>query len=139
MIRTFLRAKIHRATVTRVDIDYEGSLSLDDDLLKAAGLAPFERVEVYNVSNGERFSTYLIRAERGSKEVGVFGAAGHRVSLGDKIIIAAYASLEDSEVGLFTPKIVVLDDANRIKDIHSARRPGGAPPLSRGGSSAPPG
>jgi aspartate 1-decarboxylase len=117
MIRTFLRAKIHRATVTRVDIEYEGSLSLDDDLMKAAGLAPFERVEVYNVSNGERFSTYLIRGEKGSKEVGVFGAAGHKVRLGDKIIIASYAYLDEADIGFFTPKIIVLDDANRIKDI----------------------
>jgi aspartate 1-decarboxylase len=118
MIRTFLRAKIHRATVTRVDIGYEGSLSLGDDLMTAAGLSPFERVEVYNVSNGERFSTYLIRGEKGSREVGVFGAAGHRVSIGDKIIVAAYAALGENEIGCFRPKIIVLDEANRIKEIH---------------------
>jgi len=117
MIRTFLRTKIHRATVTRIDIDYEGSLSLDDDLMEAAGLAPFERVEVYNVSNGERFSTYLIRGEKGSREVGVFGAAGHKVRLGDKIIIASYAYLDEAEIGLFKPKVIVLDETNRIKDI----------------------
>lgn len=117
MLRTFLRAKIHRATVTRIDIDYEGSLSLDDDLMEAAGLAPFERVEVYNVSNGERFSTYLIRGEKGSREIGVFGAAGHRVRLGDKIIIASYAYLGEADIGSFTPKIVVLDEGNRIKEL----------------------
>jgi aspartate 1-decarboxylase len=117
MIRAFLRSKIHRATVTRIDVDYEGSLSLDDDLMKAAGLSPFERVEVYNVTNGKRFSTYLIRGETGSREVAVFGAAGHRVSVGDKIIIAAYAYLEEDEIGYFTPKIVVLEDQNRIKEV----------------------
>ena len=79
MIRAFLRSKFHRATVTHVDIDYEGSLSLDEDLMKAAGLAPFERIDVWNVSNGERFSTYIIRAEKGSRQVGVYGAAGRKV------------------------------------------------------------
>ncbi|MGD1009465.1 MAG: aspartate 1-decarboxylase [Candidatus Aminicenantales bacterium] len=117
MIRTFLRSKIHRATVTRVDVDYEGSLSLDEDLMKAAGLSPYERVEVYNVTNGERFSTYLIRGEKGSREVGVYGAAGRRAGVGDKIIIASYAALAEDEIGFFTPKIVVLDDGNRIKEL----------------------
>lgn len=114
MIRAFLRSKIHRATVTKVDIDYEGSLSLDEDLLTAAGLAPFERVDVWNVSNGERFSTYAIRAEKGSREVGVFGAAGRKVTPGDVVIIAAYAYLEDNEVELFRPKIVLMEKGNRI-------------------------
>ena len=114
MIRAFLRSKIHRATVTKVDIDYEGSLSLDEDLLTAAGLAPFERVDVWNVSNGERFSTYAIRAEKGSREVGVFGAAGRKVTPGDVVIIAAYAYLEDDEVARFTPKIVLMEKGNRI-------------------------
>jgi aspartate 1-decarboxylase len=114
MIRAFLRSKIHRATVTKVDIDYEGSLSLDEDLLTAAGLAPFERVDVWNVSNGERFSTYAIRAEKGSREVGVFGAAGRKVTPGDLVIIAAYAYLEDNEVELFRPKIVLMEKGNRI-------------------------
>jgi len=114
MIRAFLRSKIHRATVTKVDIDYEGSLSLDEDLLTAAGLVPFERVEVWNVTNGERFSTYLIRGEKGSGEVGVFGAARRKVTPGDLVIIAAYAYLEDNEVELFRPKIVLMEKGNRI-------------------------
>jgi aspartate 1-decarboxylase len=117
MIRAFLRAKIHRAKVTRIDVEYEGSLSLDDDLMKAAGLSPYERVEVYNVTNGERFSTYLIRGEMGSREVAVFGAAGHKVDLGDRIIIAAYAYLDEDEIGFFTPKIVVLEEGNRIREV----------------------
>ncbi|MBE0712272.1 MAG: aspartate 1-decarboxylase [Candidatus Aminicenantes bacterium] len=117
MIRAFLRSKIHRATVTHVDIDYEGSLSLDEDLMKAAGLAPFERIDVYNVSNGERFSTYVIRGEKGPRQVGVFGAAGRKVKVGDVIIIVAYAYLQDSEVEFFTPKIVLMGEGNRIAGI----------------------
>jgi aspartate 1-decarboxylase len=117
MIRAFLRSKIHRAIVTHVDIEYEGSLSLDEDLMKAAGLAPFERIDVWNVSNGERFSTYVIRGEKGSREVGVYGAAGRRVRVGDVIIIAAYAYLEDNEIGAFAPKIVLMAEGNRIAGI----------------------
>lgn len=117
MIRAFLRSKIHRATVTRVDVDYEGSLSLDEDLMKASGLAPFERIDVWNVSNGERFSTYVIRGGKGSQDIGVYGAAGRRVRVGDKIIIAAYAYLEDNEVEFFTPRIVLMEEDNRIAAV----------------------
>ena len=117
MIRAFLRSKIHRATVTMVDIEYEGSLALDDNLMKAAGLAPFERVEVYNVTNGERFSTYVVRGEPNSGQVGVLGAAGHKARVGDKIIIASYANLLDDEVGTFMPRIVILEEGNHIKEI----------------------
>lgn len=114
MLRAFLRSKIHRATVTHVDIEYEGSLSLDEDLMKAAGLAPFERIDVWNVSNGERFSTYVIRGETGSRQVGVYGAAGRKVRVGDKIIIAAYAALDEDEIGFFTPKVVLMGEGNWI-------------------------
>jgi len=117
MLRAFLRSKIHRATVTHVDIDYEGSLSLDEDLIAAAGLWPFERIDVWNVSNGERFSTYIIRGEKGSRQVGVYGAAGRKVKAGDLIIIAAYGYLEDNEVEFFTPKIVLMGEGNAIAGI----------------------
>ena len=117
MLRAFLRSKIHRATVTHVDIDYEGSLSLDEDLIEAAGLWPFERIEVWNVTNGKRFSTYVIRGEKGSRQVGVFGAAGHKVSVGDIIIIAAYGYMDESEMDLFTPKVVLMGEGNRIAAI----------------------
>ncbi len=117
MIRAFLRSKIHRATVTKVDVDYEGSLSLDEDLMTAAGLWPYERIDVWNVSNGERFSTYVIRGEKGSREVGVFGAAGRKVKPGDIVIIAAYAYLADNEVEFFTPKIVLMEEGNRIAGL----------------------
>lgn len=114
MLRAFLRSKIHRATVTHVDIEYEGSLSLDEDLMRAAGLAPFERIDVWNVSNGERFSTYIIHGEKGSREVGVYGAAARRAKVGDIIIIAAYGYLEDNEIESFAPKIVLMAEGNRI-------------------------
>jgi aspartate 1-decarboxylase len=117
MLRAFLRSKIHRATVTRVDIGYEGSLSLDQDIMTAAGLWPYERVEVWNVTNGQRFSTYAIRGEKGSRQVEVYGAAGHKVSVGDVIIVAAYGYLEDGEVEFFTPKIVLMDQGNRIAEV----------------------
>jgi aspartate 1-decarboxylase len=117
MIRAFLRSKIHRASVTHVDIDYEGSLSLDEDMMTAAGLWPYERVEIWNVSNGERFSTYIIRGEKGSRHVKVFGAAGRKAKVGDTIIIAAYAYLEEDEVEFFTPKIVLMEEGNRIAEV----------------------
>jgi aspartate 1-decarboxylase len=114
MLRAFLRSKIHRATVTHVDIDYEGSLSVDEELMSAAGLWPLERVEVWNVSNGKRFSTYVLRGEKGSREIKVFGAAGHKAAVGDVIIIAAYGYMDEAEMEHFTPKIVVLGEGNRV-------------------------
>lgn len=117
MQRTFLKGKIHRAVVTAVDLDYEGSLGLDEDLMRAADFRPFERVEVYNVTTGERFATYLVKAERGSGTVAIYGAAAHRARVGDRVIIAAYASLDDSEIDFFMPKVVLVDEANRIKEI----------------------
>jgi aspartate 1-decarboxylase len=117
MLRAFLRAKIHRATVTHVDIDYEGSLSLDEDLLEAAGLRPFERIEVWNVTNGKRFTTYLLRGERGSRRVGVYGAAGHKAAPGDVVIIAAYGYMDEAEMENFAPRIVLVGEGNRVLEV----------------------
>ena len=117
MLRAFLRSKIHRATVTHVDIDYEGSLSLDEDIMKAAGMAPFERVDVWNVSNGERFSTYLLRDEPGSRQVGVYGAAGRKVRVGDLVIIAAYGYMDEAEMQRFAPRIALMDPGNQIASV----------------------
>jgi aspartate 1-decarboxylase len=114
MLRAFLRSKIHRATVTHVDIDYEGSLAIDEDLMAAAGLWPLERIEVWNVTNGKRFTTYVLRGEKGSREIKVFGAAGHKASVGDIVIIAAYGYMDDAEMEHFTPKIVRLGEGNRV-------------------------
>ncbi len=117
MKRIMLRAKIHHARVTETSVDYEGSLALDEELIQAADLRAFERVDIYNVSNGERFSTYLIKGEKGSRKVGVYGAAAHKARPGDKLIVASYVVLDEEEIDFFMPKILVLDDANRIIEI----------------------
>lgn len=117
MRRIVLRSKIHRARVTEVNIDYEGSLTLDESLMETAGMIPFEQAQVYNITNGERFFTYLIKGEKDSGVVGVNGAAAHRAGKGDEIIIATYGEVEESEINGFTPKIIILDADNRIKKV----------------------
>ncbi len=114
MRREFLRAKIHRATVTGTEIDYEGSLTLDRRLMDVVGLAPFEKIDVYSLANGARFSTYLIPGDPGSGVVCLNGAAALLASPGDRVIIAAYASLEEHEIAGHEPLIVLVDDRNRI-------------------------
>lgn len=109
-----LRSKIHGIKVTSVEIDYEGSLSLDRELMEAAGLLPYERVEVYNIMTGERFSTYLIPEKRGSRVCILNGAAARKGSKGDRLIIAAYAILDEEKARDFSPKILVLDQKNEI-------------------------
>jgi aspartate 1-decarboxylase len=117
MKRIMLKAKIHHARVTETNLDYEGSLSLDEELITAADLLPFEKVHVYNVSNGERFSTYLIKGERGSGKVGVFGAAARRARVGDTLIIVSYVILEEEETEFFVPKILLLGAGNKIAQL----------------------
>lgn len=112
----YLKSKIHRARVTHSDIHYEGSLGVDENLMKAAGVKEYERVEVYNVTNGERFATYLVKEEAGSGRIGVYGAAAHKAKEGDIIIITSYCYLEEDEVDFHMPKIVLLDENNRIKE-----------------------
>ena len=114
MKRIMLKAKIHHARVTETNVNYEGSLSLPADLMDAAGMLPFEKVHVYNVSNGERFSTYLLKGEAGSTTVGVYGAAAHRAHPGHKLIIVCYAILDEEETEFFLPRILLLDADNRI-------------------------
>src|SRR4030042_3413537 len=114
MKRTFLKSKIHRASVPEDDLDYEGSLGLDEDLMKAADLLPYERVDVYNVTNGERFATYLVKAEKRSGTVAVYGAAALKARAGDKVIIASYALIDEDEIDFFMPKVVLVDDRNRV-------------------------
>lgn len=117
MRRILLKAKIHGATVTETNLNYEGSLVLDESLMKAVDMIPYEQVEVYSISNGERFSTYLVKGEKDSGLVGILGAAAHKVKKGDKLIIASYALLDDDETEFFMPRIVILDKKNRIKEI----------------------
>jgi aspartate 1-decarboxylase len=117
MKRIMLKAKIHHARVTQTNRDYDGSLALDEELMKAADMLPYEKVHIYNVSNGERFSTYLIKAEEGSGKVGVFGAAAHRAQVGDILIIVSYVILDEEETDFFMPKIVLLGADNKIAQI----------------------
>ncbi|MFB0564208.1 MAG: aspartate 1-decarboxylase [Candidatus Aminicenantaceae bacterium] len=116
MKRIMLKAKIHGVKVTETNLDYEGSLSLDENLMEAAGMVPYEQVHVYNITNGERFLTYLIKGERGSGLVGVNGAAAHKSIVGDKLIIASYVLLEEGEMDFFMPKILIMDEGNKIKE-----------------------
>jgi aspartate 1-decarboxylase len=119
MTREMLRAKIHRITVTECDVEYEGSLTLDRDLMDACGMVPFERIDVYDVNNASRFSTYLIEGPRGSGACCINGAAARLVEVGHQVIVAAYAAVDDREVERHVPKIVLVDAANRIKVVKS--------------------
>jgi len=114
MTREMLRAKVHRITVTECDVAYEGSLTLDRDLMDACGMVPFERIDVYDVDNASRFSTYLIEGPRGSGACCVNGAAARLVEAGHKVIIAAYATVPEADVAAHVPKIVLVDGANRM-------------------------
>lgn len=114
MQRVMLRAKIHRATVTQCDLNYEGSCGIDEVLLEAADIREFEKIELYNVNNGERFSTYAIKGKRGSGEISLNGAAARLAQLGDLLIICTYAPMTDDEAARYQPKIVFVDDRNGI-------------------------
>jgi aspartate 1-decarboxylase len=120
MLLTLLKAKLHRARVTHAEVEYEGSCAIDAGLLRAAGIHEYEQIQVYNVTNGERFTTYAIRATEGSGIVSVNGAAAHKAAPGDVLIIAAYAGLDEAEVRSFAPRLVYLDEQNRITRIGSS-------------------
>jgi len=113
MLRYILLSKLHRGTVTECDLNYNGSIKIDPDLLDAAGMRPFERVEIFNVNNGARFSTYIIEGERGSGEIGINGTAARMAMAGDKVIIINYGLMDDSDAQVHHPRIVILDEDNR--------------------------
>lgn len=117
MRRIMLKAKIQKLVVTETNLDYEGSLTLDESLMEAVGMIPFEQIHVYNISNGERFLTYLIKGAKNSGVVGVNGAAVHKVKVGDRLIVASYVSLDEGEIDFFMPKILLVDEDNKIKEI----------------------
>ena len=119
MLRTFMSAKIHRATVTQADVDYVGSITIDTDLLDAAGLAEGEQVHVVDVDNGARLVTYAIEGPRGSGIIGINGAAARLVHPGDIVIVIAYAQLSDEERETFRPRVVHVDAANRMVALGS--------------------
>lgn len=113
---TLMRSKIHHATVTQADLNYEGSISIDEDLLKAADILPFEQVDVLNINNGERFTTYAITAPAGSKEIKINGAAARKAQVNDKVIIISYGIFDENEAKNHQPKTLILDQKNNIKN-----------------------
>jgi aspartate 1-decarboxylase len=115
MLRSLLKSKIHRATVTEANLDYEGSVTIDAALMDAADLVPHERVEIYDVTNGARLATYAIPGERGSGTIAINGAAAHLVKPGDLVILASYAQLEDAEARDFEPRLCFVDARNRLR------------------------
>ena len=110
-----MKAKLHRAAVTQADLHYEGSISIDQDLLDASGILPHEQVDVLDIDNGQRFTTYAIAAPRGSRVIGVNGAAARLVQPGDKLIIITYGQLDAAEARNYAPTVVLLDEGNTIK------------------------
>jgi len=117
---TLLKTKLHRACVTHSELEYEGSCAIDSNLLEAAGIHEYEQIQIYNVANGERFTTYAIRAEAGSNIISVNGAAAHKASPGDRIIICAYTSMDEKEVAIFKPTLVYLNENNDIINTRHA-------------------
>ena len=114
MQRIMLKAKLHRVRVTHSELHYEGSCAIDDDLLDAADIKEYKQIDIYNVTNGERFTTYAIRAQRGSGVISVNGAAAHKANPGDILIIATYATYSELELQKFHPQLVYVDEHNRI-------------------------
>jgi aspartate 1-decarboxylase len=119
MLVKILRCKLHRASVTQCDLHYQGSLAIDADLIRAAGLIVNEHIEVYNIDNGERFTTYVIEGKAGSGEIALNGAAARKAAVGDKIIICTYAQMTMEEAKAHKPRVVVLGPGNKVERITS--------------------
>lgn len=117
MIRTLLKSKIHRATVTQADLDYVGSITLDRDLMELADILPHEQVDVLNITNGNRLTTYAIPGPAGSGVVGINGAAAHLVNPGDLVIVVTYAQYDAAEIRQHEPKVLIVDEKNRIVPV----------------------
>ena len=117
MRRRMFASKIHRATVTVADVDYEGSVTIDADLLDTAGILEWEEVHIWDVTNGARLSTYAIAGPRGSGVIGINGAAAHLVHPGDLVILATFAEMDDDEAASHDPTVVFVDDQNRVKEL----------------------
>jgi aspartate 1-decarboxylase len=129
MMRTMLKSKIHRATVTQADLHYVGSVTIDEDLLDAADLLPGEQVAIVDVTNGARLETYVIPGERGTGVIGINGAAAHLVHPGDLVILISYGLMDETEAKAYLPKVVHVDAANRVVELGgdpSAPVPGAA-------------
>ena len=120
MQRTMLKSKLHRATVTHSELHYEGSCAIDETLLDAANIHEYEQIQIYNITNGERFTTYAIRAARDSGIISVNGAAAHKANPGDLVIIATYAVYNELELTRYAPELVYVNADNRIMDTRQA-------------------
>lgn len=120
MLLTLLKGKLHMASVTQAELWYDGSCAIDADLIKLAGLREFERIDIYNVSNGERFSTYVIVATAGSGTISMNGAAARKVSVGDRVIIAAYGQYTEAEAAEHAPQLVYLNPDNTVERLSHA-------------------
>ena len=114
MQTTMLKTKLHRARVTHVELEYEGSCAIDSQLLEASGIREYEQIEIYDVTNGERFTTYAITAEAGSGIISINGAAAHKASVNDVVIICAYVGLDEKELKTFKPKLIYVNENNEI-------------------------
>lgn len=123
MQRTMLKSKLHRVRVTQSELHYEGSCAIDEALLEAADIREYQQIDIYNVSNGERFSTYAIRGQRDSGIISVNGAAAHKASPGDILIIAAFAAYHENELEQFAPQLIYVDEMNRIHDRRKSISP----------------
>lgn len=120
MHRTMLKAKLHRVTVTHCELDYEGSCAIDGTLLDTADIREYQQIDIYNVTNGKRFTTYAIRAETGSGIISLNGAAARKAAVGDILIVASYAQYNEDELARFKPNLIYVDAENRIKRRHDA-------------------
>ncbi|CAC9588633.1 Aspartate 1-decarboxylase [uncultured Candidatus Thioglobus sp.] len=120
MQRIFLKAKLHRVTTTASEVDYEGSCEIDGILLDAAGISAFEQIQIYNIANGNRFTTYAIRGKENTGVISVNGAAAHKAAVGDLLIIASYASYNEQEVKNFAPTLCYVDEHNVLTRMSSS-------------------
>lgn len=123
MYKTMLQAKLHRVAVTHACLDYEGSCGIDDELLELSGIVPHQHIDLYNVSTGDRFSTYVIRAPRRSGEISLNGAAARKAAVGDLLIICAYASYDEAELRTHDPVVVLVDEQNRARQVIRSSAP----------------
>lgn len=117
MIMTMLKGKVHRATVVQAELDYVGSITIDEALMEASGICEYEQVQIVDINNGQRFETYVIAGERNSGMICLNGAAARMVQVGDKIIIMCYAGMSSEEMNGYAPKVVFVDDENKVKRI----------------------
>ena len=115
-----LKAKLHQARVTQCELNYEGSCAIDGDVMDMAGIREYEQIQIYNIANGERFTTYAIRGEHGSKVISMNGAAAHKANVGDSVIICAYANFDESELKSFKPSLIYMAEGNEVSHTANA-------------------